>query len=180
MYIKVETSASDHFEHMSKFKFKSDCTQAGLQIHTTCFSRANNFKSSTASLVSRMFSPLDLLRAYFKYLVSQSKVFLLEHGSSLHQHNQLQPWIRAVDVLDFRHCFVLLFCLVHCLPQRNSAIRWWGWGIAATVWTRCANAGDLVPSSLTLSKLTIASHRVRMQLVITSLVISSRTKSLAF
>lgn len=37
---------------------------------------------------NKIISPLDLFRTYFKYLVSQFKVFLLECGSFFYQHDK--------------------------------------------------------------------------------------------
>lgn len=95
---------------MLKLKFKSDWTQAGLKIHMACSSRANNFWVQQLVCSNKIISPLDLFRTYFKYLVSQFKVFLRECGSFWYQHDWPQLWVCAVAVLTFRNvfrCFVL-------------------------------------------------------------------------
>lgn len=126
---------------MFKLEFKSDWTQAGLRIHMAHSSRANNFGVQQLVCSNKIISPLDLFRTYFKYLVSQIKVFLLECSSFLYQHDKLQQWIYIVDVFIFRNVFMVWFGLVWFLKtghslgslQRHSVTAWPGSTITASV-----------------------------------------------
>lgn len=119
---------------MFKLEVKSAWIQAGLRIHMARSSRANSFGVQQLVCSNKKISPLDLFRTYFKYLVSQIKVFLLECGSFLYQQDKLQQWIYTLDGFIFRNIFRVWFGLVWCLEtghslgclQRNGVAAWPG------------------------------------------------------